>query len=228
MKELVSVIIPAYNEEKYIHRSLGSLKNQTLQDFEVIVVADSCTDKTEEIARKYGAKVISVNTRNNGKNRNIGAKHAKADILVFLDADVRLSKNYLKEAYLAISKGYNCGRPYYYFEDENLISKHRLYLVNKLKIAQFPHTWFVTRKLFFSSGGYSTNLGNCGEEWEIALSVRKQAKCEVVNATAHNSNRRAQKMGVAKDLLNTAFTAARYAVGYRLLNNNPPNWPDFR
>ena len=52
MAVFLSVIIPAYNEEKYIRKTLYSLQLQKFQDFEVIVVANGCTDGTESVVRK--------------------------------------------------------------------------------------------------------------------------------------------------------------------------------
>ena len=52
MDPKISVIIPAHNEENYIKKSLHSLKSQTYQNFETIVVCNGCTDNTEELVRK--------------------------------------------------------------------------------------------------------------------------------------------------------------------------------
>lgn len=86
----LSVIIPAYNSERYIARCLDSVYSQTFKDFECIVVADSCTDKTAEIARSYGAKVVEVNVRNDGLARNIGMEATTGDWndwILFIDSD---------------------------------------------------------------------------------------------------------------------------------------------
>lgn len=83
----LSVIVPAYNMEKYIGRVLDSIYSQTFKDFECIVIADSCTDKTAEIARSYGAKVIEANVRNEGVGRNIGIENSTGEWILFIDAD---------------------------------------------------------------------------------------------------------------------------------------------
>lgn len=86
----LSVIIPAYNAEKYIGRCLDSVYNQTFKDFECIVVADSCTDRTAEIARSYGAKVVEVNVQNDGMARNVGMEATTGDWndwILFIDSD---------------------------------------------------------------------------------------------------------------------------------------------
>ena len=55
---LVSVVIPAYNEEKYLPACLEALSRQTFRDFEVVVVDNNSTDRTAEIARSLGARVV--------------------------------------------------------------------------------------------------------------------------------------------------------------------------
>ena len=82
-----SVIIPAYNVEKYIARCLDSVYNQTFKDFECIVVADSCTDNTATIAREYGARLFETNVRNDGLSRNIGLDNSTGEWVLFIDSD---------------------------------------------------------------------------------------------------------------------------------------------
>ena len=82
-----SIIIPAYNAEDRIRKVLDSVVQQTYKDYELIVVCDSCKDKTEEIAKEYGAKTFAVNFHNDGSSRNSGLDNAKGDWVLFLDDD---------------------------------------------------------------------------------------------------------------------------------------------
>lgn len=92
-----SIIIPIYNVEKYLKRTLDSVFNQTEQNFEVIVVNDGSTDKSIEIAKKYKVKIIDTKHVSVSEARNIGVKHAKGDYLIFLDSDDYWDKDLLKE-----------------------------------------------------------------------------------------------------------------------------------
>jgi glycosyltransferase involved in cell wall biosynthesis len=95
---LISVIIPAHNEENYIKRTLHSLKTQQFQDHEVIVVTNGCTDGTEEIVKKRESdnlKHFSMPIANVSRARNYGASKAMGDILLFLDADTLLKDDAL-------------------------------------------------------------------------------------------------------------------------------------
>ena len=100
----LSIIIPAKNEEHYIKKALQSVKNQFQKGDEVIVVCSSCTDQTEQVAKRYTKKVYN-HKGNVSEARNYGAKKAKNNILIFLDADSTISNNLLKEIRKTIESG---------------------------------------------------------------------------------------------------------------------------
>ncbi|MCD6661725.1 MAG: glycosyltransferase family 2 protein, partial [Lentimicrobium sp.] len=87
---LVSIIIPAYNAERFIRETLDSVVNQTWPDIEVFVVDDGSRDKTVEIARTYESEKLKVFTQKNQGAcvaRNKGLSMSKGKYLQFLDAD---------------------------------------------------------------------------------------------------------------------------------------------
>ncbi|HMT26874.1 MAG TPA: glycosyltransferase [Candidatus Absconditabacterales bacterium] len=97
-----SIVIPMYNESKYLGRCLDSLLHQTIQDFELIIVDDGSTDNSVEIAESYRTKflhllVLKQHRGGPGKARNRGANETKSDILVFVDADMMFDQKYLEE-----------------------------------------------------------------------------------------------------------------------------------
>ena len=110
----VSVIIPIYNAEKYIEQCLKSLLNQTLKNFEVIVIDDCSTDNSAKIVEKFmdlqdwqerfSFAQISPNTGRPGIPRNIAIKHAKGKYIYFLDSDDFLDENVLEEFYNVAEK----------------------------------------------------------------------------------------------------------------------------
>ncbi len=94
---IISVIIPAYNEEKDIGECIKSLKKQTLKNLEIIVIDDGSTDKTREVVNEFKeVKLILNNHSGPGTARNDGAKIAKGDFLIFVDSDMTFEKNYVK------------------------------------------------------------------------------------------------------------------------------------
>jgi glycosyltransferase involved in cell wall biosynthesis len=92
----VSIVIPAYNEERYLPECLQSLKEQTHTPVEVIVVDDGSTDKTKEVVRKFGYTLLSQDHKGPGVARNYGARHATSAIVAFLDADMYYDKYYIE------------------------------------------------------------------------------------------------------------------------------------
>jgi glycosyltransferase involved in cell wall biosynthesis len=92
----LSIIIPTYNEESYIHDCISSLYSQTYKDFEIIVVDDGSKDKTREIVKEFDkVKLLKGKHKGPGASRNLGSKKARGEILVFVDADMTFDKNYL-------------------------------------------------------------------------------------------------------------------------------------
>lgn len=98
-----SIIVPAFNSEKTIQKCLDSLVNQQYNDaFEIIIVNDGSTDRTEEIAKKYcdqNQNVILVNQKNLGvcKARNQGIKLSRGEIIVNMDSDCVSNQNWLTQ-----------------------------------------------------------------------------------------------------------------------------------
>lgn len=102
---LISVIIPTFNEAANINDCVLSLKNQNIKNFEIIVVDDGSTDNTLEILNKLNIKVFKQSHLGPGAARNLGASHAKGEILVFVDADMVFDKNFLKNLTKPILEG---------------------------------------------------------------------------------------------------------------------------
>lgn len=93
---MVSVIIPAHNEAEYLERTLAALRRQNYLWCEVIVVANGCTDSTPEVAKGNCDRLIVLSQKSLGVARNLGARMAKGEILLFLDADTLLEPTALR------------------------------------------------------------------------------------------------------------------------------------
>ena len=101
----VSVVIPAYNEEKYIKKCLTSVINQVVPADEIIVVNNNSIDKTEAIARKLGVKVVEENIQGMTPARNRGFNSAKYEIIARCDADTVVPKDWIKKIKSNFKKG---------------------------------------------------------------------------------------------------------------------------
>ena len=92
---IFSIIIPTYNEEEYLPVLLESIKEQDFDDYEVIVADANSTDRTREIAEEYGCIVVDGGLPAVGRNN--GAKVAQGEYLLFLDSDLKLTEDYLRD-----------------------------------------------------------------------------------------------------------------------------------
>lgn len=106
----VSIIIPVYNEEGVIGDCLRSLEKQNIRDFEVVVVDDGSNDRTFEILSEirisnFKFRVLRQEHKGAGAARNLGAKRARGEILVFVDADMTFNKNFIRKLIAPIMAG---------------------------------------------------------------------------------------------------------------------------
>jgi glycosyltransferase involved in cell wall biosynthesis len=91
----VSVVIPVFNEEKYLEKCLASIAAQTEKPDELIIVDNNCSDKTVEIAKKFGARIVKEKTQGMIFARNAGFNAAKYEILAKTDADAILPRDWI-------------------------------------------------------------------------------------------------------------------------------------
>lgn len=101
MREIrISIIIPVYNQEKYVEECLQSVLHQDIEDYQVLMIDDGSTDASKEICLKYSRispvfRYIYQNNSGLGAARNTGIRHAEGRYLLFLDADDALERNCL-------------------------------------------------------------------------------------------------------------------------------------
>jgi len=115
----VSLLVPAYNEERYIGKLLDSAATQS-EPFADYVVANSGNDGTEAIALAAGAIVVPCEYGNISASRNAAADAAQGEILIFCDADFCLSGHLVERCVDALESGYACAVPRVLFYDLHL------------------------------------------------------------------------------------------------------------
>ena len=96
-----SIVIPTYNEERHLPECLEAVVGGSEQPLEIIVADGMSSDKTVEIARQFGAKVVNNSRRHAAGGRNAGIKAARGEVIVFLDADCIPDRDWLKEIHAA-------------------------------------------------------------------------------------------------------------------------------
>src|SRR3954454_12375331 len=106
---MISFVVPAHNEARFIEACIRSIHESCAAlslDHEVIVANDASTDATGDLARSAGARVVDVSLRHIAAVRNAGAKLARGDRFMFVDADSRVDAALLRGAVAALDGGY--------------------------------------------------------------------------------------------------------------------------
>lgn len=157
----VSVIVPIYNVEKYLHRCITSLVSQTLQEIEIILVNDGSPDQSQaiidEFVAAYPNKVIGLQKENGGLSdaRNYGIPYAKGEYIGFLDsddyADVTMFEKLYEEAVRSEADIVTCG---YYGVDEN---KNTYRYFQKGNMLHFGKSLEENPKLLYINAPYAWN-----------------------------------------------------------------------
>lgn len=104
--ELISVVVPVYNIEKYLDKCIKSILNQTYVNLEIILVNDGSTDNSGRICDKYAEsdkRICVLHQKNGGRSaaRNVGMDRASGGYLMFVDGDDWIDDNCIEEAYKA-------------------------------------------------------------------------------------------------------------------------------
>lgn len=97
MSPKISVVVPAYNEEKYIACCLRALSEQDCDSYEVIVVDNASTDGTSKVAMEFANRVVQEPVKGVAWARQRGWKEARGEIVAFTDADTIVPRNWLYE-----------------------------------------------------------------------------------------------------------------------------------
>ncbi len=198
----VSIIIPVYNTEKYLHQCLNSAIGQTLQDLEIIVINDASIDGSLEIIQKFQKKdqriqlINFTKNKGNGIGRNTALKKAKGKYVLFLDADDWLANKAAEMLYeKAESNDYDVVLIGYvqHFQrsqkaqfmhvtyKEQDAKFHNYFLLHTKGFGSMPWVYFYNRKLlianniFFTEGVYFEDVNF------VAKAIFKVDKIGVLN-----------------------------------------------
>jgi len=159
-RKLISIIIPAHNEENVIGKCLSSLIRQDFRKkYEIIVINDGSTDKTKEIVKKYPVKLINFNKGHSAAfARNGGSKIAVGDYLIFIDADQIVEKNFVRKISRFFSRNKVDGTDYLVFSYEPETIYQRAWSVYRKcnPSLGFPH--IIKRKVFMKLNGFNEKI----------------------------------------------------------------------
>ncbi len=216
----VSVVIPTYNEEENLPPLLSDLASQTEKEVEVIVADANSADRTREIAGEMGAVVVDGGLPAVG--RNAGAAVASGDIICFLDSDVRIPPQFLRNAIKEMkSRGLVAAtaqaRPISNLLMDRLIHRSANLFV-RLNQERDPHApgycIFVTRDVFRKIGGFDESI-KVAEDHDFVSRASEHGPFRILdNAWFKVSVRRYEKEGrIAYSLKAAMITAYRAMYG---------------
>jgi len=229
----ISVVVPAYNEEKYLPRTLESLKKQSLLPDEIIVINASSTDKTEDVALENGAIVYTCPKTAIGFSRQLGIVKSKGDIVIQTDADAILPNNWVEKIASHLQNKKNIGYfggfrikdgPLWYRMYINLIqpvSNTIIYFLFKIPFATGQNMGFW-RDEALKCGGIPENF-KIAEDIEIARRIQKNHRIFYTQKDyVIASGRRGYEKGIFIRVLKVFFYYFLYHKGDKI------GFPDIR
>lgn len=184
----VSIVIPAYNEEKFITNTLKAVLEQNYSDYEVIVVDNCSTDTTQDIARSFPVKVVSENRKGTMWACERGRREASGEIIVRMDADCLPDKRWLARGmkYFNNKNVVAVTGPYYYF-DANLIFRNlslimqnyiyrpinSIFQYYKIGAIMIGGNSFIRSDVLDKIGGFKTSIIFYGDDTDTAKRLAK-------------------------------------------------------
>jgi glycosyltransferase involved in cell wall biosynthesis len=186
---IVSVVITTKNEDQNIRRCIQSILNQTYGNLELILVDNYSNDRTVEIGKEYGARVfLKGNERSD--QRNYGVKMANGSYVIYLDADMILSKNLIAECVEECERNHIDAL----YIPERIVGAGFWILVRNFERSFYTGTIidavrFVRKSIFEEIGGFDEELIG-PEDWDFDRRVRAVGKVAVATTELyHNEGR---------------------------------------
>lgn len=181
-KPLISVFVPAYNEEKTIKKCLSALKNQDFPgEYEILAVNNASTDKTREIIKSMNINVVDENKKGYGYALKKGFDTVKSDLVAVTDADTQVSKDWLFNIYQAFKKddtiamvgGKTLYKPLFPLA---LVGQFVLNVISGPIFKIFPgYTMAFRKSAYQKAGGVDTRF-NFNIDTDLCLRVNKLGK----------------------------------------------------
>jgi glycosyltransferase involved in cell wall biosynthesis len=192
----ISFIIPAWNEESVLPATLAAVNavaRRLAEPSEVIVADDASTDRTAEIARAGGARVVSINHRQISAARNAGAKAARGDVFFFIDADTVIAEDVVLAALESIRRGAVGGGCVARF-DGHVSRSVRILMALTAGFARITGLaggcfFFCTREAFLAAGGFDRTL-YAAEEVALSMALRRLGRFVVLPQFVTTSGRK--------------------------------------
>ena len=197
---MLSIIIPAYNEEEKIGEVISYLKTQIAEsgkEVEIIIVDGGSTDQTVRIAEKEGARVLVSPQKGRASQMNYGAEKARGEWLYFLHADTKPPEEFLEEIDKKIEAGFDTGCFRLTFDYSHPILKLYSWFTRfDVDVFRFgDQSLFVRKALFWKVSGFDEKL-LVMEDQEIVSRLKSHAQFAIIKKAVSTSARKYQRFGV--------------------------------
>ena len=211
---MISVIIPAFNEQESISELISFIFEHGGQDIEVILVDGGSEDLTVEMAKKTGAVALESPERGRSKQMNFGAKSATNRILFFLHADTYPPKSFRQDIIKAHQDGFGAGCYRLSFDKSHPILKFYCWFTRfDVDIFRFgDQGLFVAKDVFENVGRFDEKL-IVMEDQEIVRSIKKVAKFRIFKDSVITSARKYEQVGIVKLQLIFTSILTKYYLG---------------
>jgi glycosyltransferase involved in cell wall biosynthesis len=179
---MISIIIPAYNQDEKLKCCLYGILAQTYRDFEVIVVNDGSTDKTSEVMNSFreefkmaeiSYKTIEQENKGAPNARNHGFQASRGDYLFFCDADVIMERNCLWEMINALQNNPEAAFVYCSFRFGDKLFRLQPFDAKKLRQMPYISSMSMIRTKNFPITGWDENLKKF-QDWDLWLTISEQ------------------------------------------------------
>ena len=215
----LSVIIPALNEERHVGALLSDIAAQTRKPDEVLVVDAGSTDGTVPVVRRSAFAELLEGTPPVAGGRNLGGPRATGDVLIFLDADVRLSGDILEDFLGEFeNRGLDVACPLYvpYRSTPAIEAFHGVFnLVTRVFQGTLPsgagHCIAVKRSVFQESRGFDPGLKF--DDIELIRRLSRGRRFGIVGERVFVSDRRYREQGTPRMILRYSLMALFFALG---------------
>jgi len=216
---MFSAIIPTFNEEKNIVKTLENAK-WLCPECEIIVIDAESNDNTIKFARKHATKIVKSKIKNRAHQLNLGAKYAKNDILIFLHADSILPKNWNKIVQDSIDNGSIWGGFFIKFNSRHPFFRFIEFRSNWIRATLFK-TFFGDQGIFVRKDIFEKIHGfpevPILEDVLISKKLKEIAKPKVIREVAlETSARRFLKNGIYKTYISMGLVMLMYHLGFSL------------
>lgn len=194
---MISIIIPALNEEEHIGELLSFLNRICLPETEVLVVDGGSSDSTVQVVKSFGVKVLTCPEKGRAKQMNYGAKNARGELLYFLHADTFPPPTFQQDIQQKTAEGFDCGCFLLSFNISHpALNFYSWFTRFDLKYFRFgDQSLFVKKALFQEIGRFSESLAVM-EDQEIIERLKSRAQFSLIQKKVITSARKYQRFGV--------------------------------